>query len=218
MDTLIINKNNENVQQLIKLDPVMGKLIHYVGTIEIPLRTNYFVSLVRSIAGQQISVAAATAIFERLKKLTANQLNITGISNVSDEQLHAIGFSKRKIQYIRDLVAHIERGDINLSQLAELDNDTIVKKLTNVKGIGKWTAEMFLILALARMDVLAIDDIGIQRGARWLYQVDKTERKDILKQKKTIWEPPHLTIASCYLWEVVHLDLERRFPTINDVE
>jgi len=217
MDTLIIKKDDEYVQQLAQLDPVMGKLIQYVGTINIPLRTDYFASLVRSITGQQISVAAASAVFERLKNLTGNKMNVDSIARVSDEDLHEIGFSKRKIEYIRDLIAHIEREDIILSQLPELDNDTIIKQLTSVKGIGKWTAEMFLILSLARMDVLAIDDIGIQRGARWLYQVEKTERKEILKQKQTIWKAPHLTIASCYLWEVVHLDLERQFQGIDDV-
>lgn len=217
MDTLIIQEENENVQQLSQSDPVMGKLIRYAGTIEIPLRTDFFVSLVRSIVGQQISVAAATAVFERLRALTDNTLNIDAFHEITDEQLHAIGFSKRKINYVRDLVDHIERKEIVLSELSDLDNDTIIKQLTSVKGIGKWTAEMFLILSLGRMDVLAIDDIGIQRGARWLYQVDKSERKGILKKKQAVWAP-HLTIASCYLWEVVHLDLERRFSTINDVE
>lgn len=217
MDTLIIEKKDKDVQELAASDPTMGKLIHYTGNITLPLRTDYFASLVRSIVGQQISVAAASAVFERLESLTNNTLNIAAINRVTNEQLHEIGFSKRKVNYIRDLVEHIEREDIVLEALPQLDNDTIIKQLTNVKGIGKWTAEMFLILSLARMDVLAIDDIGIQRGARWLYQVDKTERKDILKKKKTTWVP-HLTIASCYLWEVVHLDLERRFPAIDDVD
>ncbi|HLQ70855.1 MAG TPA: DNA-3-methyladenine glycosylase 2 family protein [Bacillota bacterium] len=215
MDTLTINKLDENVQQLAQSDTVMGRLIDYVGNIEIPLRTDYLASLIRSITGQQISVAAASAVFERLNKLTGNTQS--GITAVSDEALHNIGLSKRKIQYIRDLLNHIERKDLDLTKLPELDNDTIIKQLTSVKGIGKWTAEMFLILSLGRMDVLAIDDIGIQRGARWLYQVDKSERRDILKKKEPVWSP-HLTIASCYLWEVVHLDLERRFPNIDNVD
>src|SRR5699024_1194463 len=122
-------------QQLSAIDSAMGKLIQYIGTIEIPLRTDYFSSLVRSIVGQQISVAAASAVFERLKTLTGNKLNVTGMSNVTDDALHEIGFSKRKIQYVRDLIAHIERKDIILSQLPELDNSTIIKKLTSVKGI-----------------------------------------------------------------------------------
>lgn len=216
MDTLVIRKNDENVQHLAQLDPTMGKLIDYVGSFEVPLRTDYFASLIRSIIGQQISVAAASAIYERLKKLTDNILDAHKLALLSDEQLRAIGFSRQKILYIRDLIAHISENKINLSQIAELDNETVMKQLTSVKGIGKWTAEMFLIFSLSRMNVLAIDDIGIQRGARWLYNVDKTERKNILKKKQHIWSP-YLTIASCYLWEVVHLDLERRFSSIDDV-
>lgn len=217
MDTLMIKEEDKSVQQLATKDAVMAKLIRYTGSINIPLRTDYFASLVRSIVGQQISVAAASAVFERLKTLTNNTLNIDAFRKITDEQLRGIGFSKRKIDYVRDLVAHIEKQDIILTKLPDLDNDTIIKQLTSVKGIGKWTADMFLILSLGRMDVLAIDDIGIQRGARWLYQVDISERKEILKKKQNLWAP-NLTIASCYLWEVVHMDLEHRFPTIDDVE
>jgi|SRR5699024_2546923 len=217
MDTLTIRKSDAGVRELANKDAVMGKLIDHVGDIEVPKRTDYFASLIRSITGQQISVAAASAVFERLRTLTNDSITAAGIKAVSDDALHTIGFSKRKIQYIRDLLAHVERQDIVLSTLPMLDNDTIIKQLTSVKGIGKWTAEMFLILSLGRMDILAIDDIGIQRGARWLYQVDKSERRDILKQYQPVWSP-HLTIASCYLWEVVHLDLERRFPTVDAVE
>lgn len=217
MDTLVIDEKNNDVQELAKRDPTMGKLIRYIGSINIPLRTDYFVSLVRSIVGQQISVAAASAVFERLKSLAGETINIDAFHKITDDQLRHIGFSKRKIDYVRDLVAHINKQEIILTQLPEWDNEMIIKQLTGVKGIGKWTAEMFLILSLGRMDVLAIDDIGIQRGARWLYQVNKSERKEILKEKKKLWTP-HLTIASCYLWEIVHMDLERRFPTIDDIE
>lgn len=217
MDTLIMHENNENVQQLARRDPVMGKLIRFVGTLEVPLRTDYFSSLVRSIIGQQISVAAASSIYERLKTLTNHKLDERHLSALSDTQLREIGFSRQKIHYIRDLIDHINEKSINLGRITEQDNQTVMNQLTSVKGIGKWTAEMFLIFSLTRMDVLAIDDIGIQRGARWLYNVEKDERKNILKEKKNVWSP-YLTIASCYLWEVVHLDLERRFATIDDVQ
>lgn len=217
MDTLIMNEHDKDIQQLARQDPVMGKLIRYVGTFEVPLRTDYFASLVRSITGQQISVAAASSIYERLKSLTDNKLDEKHLSALSDEQLREIGFSRQKVLYIRDLIEHVNENKVDLDRITELDNKTVMDQLTSVKGIGKWTAEMFLIFSLTRMNVLAVDDIGIQRGARWLYNVDKAERKNILKQKKSVWSP-HLTIASCYLWEVVHLDLERRFTTIDDIQ
>ncbi|RYG71521.1 DNA-3-methyladenine glycosylase 2 family protein [Lentibacillus lipolyticus] len=214
METLTIKQTDPAVVALGQADPKMNKLIHAVGDIEVAMRPDLFKSLVRSIIGQQISVAAASAIFKRLETLLENHMTARAISEVSDEQLRAIGLSGRKVVYLRDLTEKVLQCDIVLDALYERDNYTVVKQLTSIKGIGKWTAEMFLVFSLGRMNVLAIDDIGIQRGARWLYQVDKSERRKILIDRKPVWSP-HLTIASFYLWEVVHLDFERKYSSID---
>ncbi|MFD2761957.1 DNA-3-methyladenine glycosylase family protein [Lentibacillus juripiscarius] len=217
MEKLMIKQNDPSVIELGKADPQMNKLIHAVGDIEVAMRPDLFKSLVRSIIGQQISVAAASAIFKRLETMLENHITAEAISVVSDEQLRTIGLSGRKVIYLRDLAEKILRSEIVLDALHELDNDTVVKQLTSIKGIGKWTAEMFLVFSLGRMNVLAVDDIGIQRGAKWLYEVDKSERRKILLDRKTVWSP-HLTIASFYLWEIEHLDFERKYESIDDLQ
>ncbi|MDY0396198.1 hypothetical protein RWE15_19870 [Virgibacillus halophilus] len=104
-----------------------------------------------------------------------------------------------------------------MSRLQDLSNEQAVLQLTNIKGIGRWTAEMFLIFSLGRKDVLALDDVGLQRGAKWLYQVPDGERRRILAAKSKLWHG-HYTIASFYLWEAVHHNLVSQPLTIEELK
>ncbi|HLR09329.1 MAG TPA: DNA-3-methyladenine glycosylase [Bacillota bacterium] len=217
MHTISIKQNDERVIQLAKVDPLMGRLIHIIGDVHIIMRPNFFQSLVRSIIGQQISVAAANSIYNHLKALVGKTLTPENISALSDNDLRHVGFSKQKIRYVRDLTVKIRSATLNLNILPSLNNKDAVKQLTKTKGIGKWTAEMFLIFSLGRMDVLSLDDIGIQRGAQWLYQVDRRERRNILIKMADVWHP-HYTIASVYLWEAVRLDLINQYTNITEAE
>jgi DNA-3-methyladenine glycosylase II len=216
METLIIHQNDQAVGELCQKDPLMKKLVSVVGDIEVTLRPDYFASLVRSMIGQRISVAAASAIYNRLLMLMENKLTAEAILKLDTESLRTVGLSAGKILYLRDLAEKVASSEIDFHLFQELDNKQILKKLISIKGIGKWTAEVFLIFSLGRMDVLPVDDIGIQRGAKWLYQVDKSHRRKILEEKASLWDP-HLTIASFYLWEVVHLDFEKHYASINAV-
>jgi len=209
--------SDHSVIDLGNQDPTLQKLINTIGDIEVETRPNFFESLIRSIIGQQISVQAADSIFQRLVKLTNNELKAETLANMTTQELRSAGLSSPKINYIHDLTQHITTGKLNLVSLSQFDNQTVLKELTKVKGIGKWTAEMFLIFSLGRMDVLAIDDIGLQRGAKWLYQVEQSKRKDILIKKKPIWQP-HLTLASFYLWEAVLTGLISNFESIDDIK
>ncbi|WP_430786341.1 DNA-3-methyladenine glycosylase family protein [Virgibacillus flavescens] len=215
MEKLIVKADDPAVQELCASDPRMNKLVRIIGDIEFTLRPDYFISLVRSIVGQQISVQAAGAIYNRLEKLL-DDVSAANILKKSDEELKSVGLSVRKTAYLKDLANAIEDGTIDLAKLDELDNQEIIKLLTSVKGIGKWTAEMFLLFSLGRMNVLALDDIGIQRGAKWLYQVDQSERRKILVEKSNLWDP-HFTLASIYLWEIVHLDLMSKYESIDEM-
>lgn len=217
MEKLVIKTNDPAVIELCDVDPFLKKLIYGIGDIELTLRPDYLLSLVRSIVGQQISVQAATAIFGRLQILFDQNITASGILEKSDEQLRAVGLSVRKVEYMKDLSRKVVDGVIDLTNLDHLDNATVLKQLTSVKGIGKWTAEMFLIFSLRRMDVLALDDIGIQRGAKWLYQVDQSERRKILVNKAEVWAP-HLTIASIYLWNIVDLGILSKYNSIDEME
>lgn len=216
METFVIEQHDARVRELGNADKQMNKLIEIIGDITVNMRPDYFKSLVRSIIGQQISVQAANAVFGRLDALFEHNVRPEAILQASDEQLRSVGLSGRKTVYLRDLAAKVHDRLIDFNRLEELDTEAVIKQLTSIKGIGNWTAEMFLIFSLRRMNVLAVDDIGLQRGAKWLYNVDKSERRQILLDKQPVWEP-HLTIASFYLWEVVHLDFDRTYQSIDDM-
>lgn len=209
-----ISQSDQAVIELGNRDPLMKKLIKIIGDLEVETRPDFFESLIRSIIGQQISVQAANSIYLRLLQLTDNQLTVDKLAEMTPEELRSVGLSKPKIKYIRDLTQKVYSGDLDLKGLTRLDNETVVKELTKVKGIGDWTADVFLIFSLERMNVLAIDDIGLQRGAKWLYQVDQSERRDILIKKEPIWHP-HLTLASFYLWEAVLLNFINDYQSID---
>ncbi|ALX47283.1 DNA-3-methyladenine glycosylase family protein [Lentibacillus amyloliquefaciens] len=216
MKTFTIKQQDRSVVELGKADKQMKKLINIVGDLTVSTRPDYFKSLVRAITGQQISVQAASAIFSRLEKLLDNRIEPDAILNIPDDDLRSIGLSRQKIRYLQDLTAKVHAGILDFTRIEKITNSEAIKELTSIKGIGKWTSEMFLIFSLGRMNVLAVDDIGIQRGAKWLYEVDKTERRQILLDKRPVWDP-HLTIASFYLWEVVHLGFDKKYQSIDDI-
>lgn len=216
MEKIKIYQDDKSVEELCNADPQMKKLVQIIGNIEVAMRLDFFTSIVRSMIGQQISVQAANAIYTRLESLMENNITAASMLQASEERLRSIGLSARKVIYLRDLAEKVYHNDIDLQKLHTLDNQTVIKQLTSIKGIGKWTAEMFLIFSLGRMNVLALDDIGIQRGAKWLYEVEKLDRRKILVDKQPIWSP-HLTIASFYLWETVHLDLVKKYYSIEDI-
>ncbi|GAB4072205.1 DNA-3-methyladenine glycosylase [Barrientosiimonas marina] len=216
MPSFVIQPSDEAVQTLAASDAQMQKLITVIGKVVVPMRPDYFRSLARSITGQQISVKAAETIFSRLEKRVEGHMTPEMICQVSDDQLRATGLSGQKTRYLRDLAAKIQDGTIDFTHLHALTNQAVIKQLTAIKGIGKWTAEMFLIFSLGRMNVLATDDVGLQRGAKWLYDTDESTRKQILLDKQKVWTP-HLTIASFYLWKIVDLGYDKAYLSIEDI-
>src|SRR5699024_11779647 len=111
---------------------------------------------------------------------------------ISEADLRAVGLTKRKAEYVKDLATKVNASELDLENIAKYSNEEIMKQLTNVKGIGKWTAEMFLILTLGREDILEIDDVGIQLEAKWLYEVDTSIRRDNIVIKIYIYYPNRL--------------------------
>lgn len=216
MNELSIRVSDEPVQIICKRDPTMKKLITVIGDIEISLRTDYLSSIVRSIMGQQISVAAASAIYGRLEELLAGKITAEGLLAKSKEELRQVGLTNRKTEYVKDLAEKVVSNELDLENLTNYSDDKIIDQLINVKGIGKWTSQMFLILTLGREDVLAIDDVGIQRAAKWLYEVEKSERRNVLIEKSPLWMP-HRSIVSFYLWEAIHLGFITDYESIDEL-
>ncbi|WP_037561599.1 DNA-3-methyladenine glycosylase family protein [Sporosarcina ureae] len=213
---LHITTQNPAVQSICAKDPKLKQLISLIGDIDIPLRTDYLSSIVRSMIGQQISVNAASAIYARLLDLLGGHITVDGLIMTSKEELREVGLTMRKAEYVKDLADKIVNRDLDLHHIAAYDDDAILQQLIHVKGIGKWTAEMFLILSLGRPDVLAVDDIGIQRAAQWLYGVEKSERRQLLIEKSPLWAPER-SIASHYLWEAIHVGFVQDFKSLEEL-
>ncbi len=182
---------------LAKVDPILGKLIARQKLEPLTPRVDYFASLCRSIVGQQVSVAAATAIFTRLEQATA--MRPQKVLELDEEQVRTIGLSKQKASYIRDLAAHFARNPDVYNHLGEQSDELVIKELVEIKGIGVWTAQMFLMFTLGRPDVFAPDDLGLQNAIKKLYSLDVLPPKKELEKFAEKWAP-YRTTASLHLW------------------
>ena len=197
--------NNE----LILLDPVLKKIINACGPLEVELSTDYFSFLSRSIIGQQLSNKVAFVIWNRLLSLIDGEPSPQKLISLEDEKLREIGVSYSKIGYLKNLSSAVLNNEICLDNLEGIENEEIVKNLTKVKGIGQWTAEMFLIFCLGRRDVFSLGDGGLQRSIKWLYRLDEVPKRKQLMQISEKWKP-YRTFASLYLWEAINKNLINR--------
>lgn len=214
---IVVNTEAIEIKTLCRQDPQVAKLANLIGDFKIDLREDKFISLIRSIIGQQLSLKAAGTISTRLHGILDNNLDPESVSNLDNESLRGVGISKQKIGYIRDLCQNVKTGKLNLHELDFLNDEEVIKKLTEVKGIGDWTAEMFLIFTLGRENVLSLGDISLQRACKWLYSKDTNiDGKTLLKEKGQNWHP-YRTFASLYLWSAVNLGYVDKSKNIESV-
>ena len=192
----------EHVSELIKSDPALEKLVLLAGTVEITLQENYFESLASAIVGQQLSNRVAEVLWERLSSLAQGGVSPESILALEDEALRGIGISYAKIKYLKALADAVAEGALELDKLETLPDEEIVRRLTGVKGIGPWTAEMFLIFSMGRTDVFSVGDGGLQRAVKWLYQLEGVPKKEELIKISDRWKP-HRTLAALYLWRAL---------------
>ncbi|UJP05541.1 MAG: DNA-3-methyladenine glycosylase [Nitrosomonas sp.] len=185
-------------QELSACDPVMRQLIAQFPGAALESRGCAFTTLARSIVGQQISVKAAESVWQ---KVIATLPGITPvmIAGVSEEQLRTCGLSARKAVYLQDLARHFTEGNLSETAWTEIDDEAIIGRLIKVKGIGRWTAEMFLIFHLQRPDVLPLDDIGLQRAISQHYVDKQAVGKAIMIELAKPWQPWR-SVATWYLW------------------
>lgn len=195
------------IAHLNSVDPIMAGAIERVGICILEPNPDIFEALVDAIISQQISVRAADAIMARLRSATPGGLIAPdALIQLDHDALRAAGLSTPKARYIRDLTERVASGQLPLSHLPELDDEAVIAHLTAVKGIGRWTAEMILIFALGRLDVLPIDDLGFAEGVREAYQLEtRPNRKDLLERGE-VWRP-YRTIGTWYMWRVRRLSM-----------
>jgi DNA-3-methyladenine glycosylase II len=193
----------EAAEYLSQHDPVLAKVIATSPLCDIRPHTNYYQELVESIIGQQLSVKAAAAIVKRFRDMFGGTFPSPEQILTKDlEELRAIGFSYAKGRYVQDLAQHIIDGNVKFDKLDSLSNEEVITELTAVKGIGEWTAHMFLMFCMARSDILPVGDLGIRNSMRALYGLEHAPSPDEIRDiaKKYDWQP-YESVASWYVWQ-----------------
>jgi len=195
----------EAVAHLHAADETLSDLIHRVGAFTLKVHRDRFALLVRSILSQQISTKAARAIRLKLEaKTNGAGLSPAVIAAMPEATLRSAGLSSQKVAYLYDLSAHVLDGRLELDRLHRMPDDEVIAELIAVKGIGKWTAQMFLMFALGRLDVFPADDLGLRSAIRELYRLPETADKARYLKVAEPWRP-YSTIASWYVWRLSDL-------------
>jgi len=186
---------------LARRDPILRELMRAHGPCGLSARQHAdpFKALTRAIVGQQLSAKAAATIFSRFEALFDAFPTPAQVLAVSDDRLRGVGLSTQKLGYLRDLCRRIVEGELPLDVLDRMDDEAVIERLTQVKGIGRWTAEMFLIFRLQRPDVLPVGDLGIVRAVQRAYKLRKAPSPDRLTRIGEAWRP-YRSVACWYLW------------------
>ncbi|MCW5670605.1 MAG: DNA-3-methyladenine glycosylase 2 family protein [Hydrogenophaga sp.] len=185
-------------RHLMKRDRVMKKLIPQHGSACLQSRGDAFVTLARSIVGQQISVKAAQSVWDRFEQLPRKMVPAQ-VLKLKVDDMRAAGLSARKVEYLVDLALHFANDQVHVSQWAEMDDEAIIAELVAIRGIGRWTAEMFLIFHLMRPNVLPLDDLGLQNGISRAYFSGEPVSRSEIREVANSWAP-FCSVATWYIW------------------
>jgi len=199
----------EALAHLHQADPILGRLIQQAGAFTLKPDRDRFGMLVRSILSQQISTSAARSIRARLLELLLpHKLTPTAIHAVTDDQLRSAGLSSQKVSYIRDLTDRALDQRLRLDQIGRLSDERAIEHLTQVRGIGRWTAQMFLIFSLGRLDVFPHDDLGVRSSLRDLYGLPDLPDKSTSHEIAATWAP-YRSVATWYCWRLADVKSAR---------
>jgi len=189
---------NEARRHLLAVDPDLGKIIKKCGPGKLVARNDGFFSLARSIVGQQISVKAAQSIWNKLEQ-EVGKISPERVIQKTASELRGCGVTRQKSGYLLDLACHFTKGNLGKQNWEELDDDEVKSVVTQIKGIGPWTAEMFLMFHLLRPDVLPVGDVGIQNAMKLHFNEDKEMTAGEMISRAEPWRPWR-SVASWYLW------------------
>ena len=189
---------DEACKHLMRKDRVMKRLIPQFKDAALQTRGNAFVTLARSIVGQQISVKAAQTVWDRFA-LLAPQMTPKRVLKLKVDDMRAAGLSARKVEYLVDLAVHFDTHQLRLNQWTALPDEDIITELTAVRGIGRWTAEMFLIFHLTRPNVLPLDDVGLINGISRNYFSGEAVSRSDAREVAAAWAP-YCSVATWYIW------------------
>ena len=190
----------EDPVDFLRKDPVLSGIIETVGDYTLKKRNHHFSVLVESIISQQLATGAAEAIFKRFKGLYPKFPTASEILSTRKTKLRLVGLSGMKIEYLKDLSRHVEEGRLDMKSLAKMSDEDVIVQLTQVKGIGRWTAEMFLIFSLGRQDVFPADDLGLRKGVQRAFSLPEIPKPKEVEKIGQRWKP-YRTIVTWYLWK-----------------
>jgi DNA-3-methyladenine glycosylase II len=180
-------------------DPVMARLIARVGPCRLASRRPRYATLVRAIVGQQLSAGAARSVYGSLRRKVGRHISPEAIARLGVSELAEVGLSKSKATYVHELAASVLSGEIRLDRLHLLDDEDVIERLVRIKGVGRWTAEMFLIFVLNRPDRLPVEDVGLQRGFVRVYGLDGQASAEVMERIAAPWRP-YRSVGCWYLW------------------
>ena len=194
----------DGINYLSSLDKNLSKFLKQFDVPVLPIEEDYFWSLTRSVIYQQISVKAAKKISDRYLKLFSkgSKMSPVDVIKIDIEKIQNVGISRQKSGYIKNIANAFDEGLVNETQLHKLSDKEIIDQLVKIKGVGRWTAEMFLIFTLRRPDIFPVTDLGVQKGFQIYYDLDELPSIDMMNEKSENWKP-YRTIMSLYLWFAV---------------
>jgi len=187
------------ITHLKKADPVLRAIIERVGPCKMEYSPPEFHSLAEAIVYQQLNGKAAVTIFKRFTDLAGDPVTAAGILKLTPEQTRSVGLSKQKSSYLFDMAQRAQRGELNFTDLKEMSDDEVIKHLTQVKGVGVWTAHMFLMFTLRRPNILPVGDFGVQMAIKKHYRKRKLPKPAEMEKIARAWEP-YRSVACWYLW------------------
>jgi DNA-3-methyladenine glycosylase II len=185
-------------------EPIMAELVARFGPLHLSRTDDYFSTLVESIASQQLSSKVADTITKRIRALMGDneRIEVASVLAVPDQALRDAGLSWGKVRYVKDLAQKVADGEVHLESISQMTNEDAVAELVKVKGIGRWTAEMFLMFSLARPDVMAVGDYGLQSAIKRLYSLSDLPKPAQMQELAEPWRP-FRSYASLYLWRAL---------------
>ena len=187
------------VDHLTKSDAILAAIIARVGPCKITYREPSFQMLARAIVFQQLSTKAATTIYGRLEEAAGGPLTPESIQNLSVGEMRRAGLSRQKLGYIRDLAEHARSGKVDFAKLPGMSDEEVIESLTDIKGVGVWTAHMFLMFSLRRPNILPVGDLGVRMAIQKAYKKRKMPTPKQIEQIAKSWHP-YCSYAAWYLW------------------
>ena len=207
-EIITLDMNTASVQYLCKRDKRLTKVISMVGPITYsPHEDNPYRFLIHEIIEQMLSVKAGQKIFSRLEELCAGEINPDSISALTDEQIRGTGTSNAKVEYIRNLTGALESGTLSFSELSEMPDKEVIREMTKIRGIGTWTAKMYLMFVLNRPDILPVEDGAFLQGYRWAYKTDDCTPASVTKKCKK-WKP-YSSIAARFFYRALDMGMTK---------